>query len=241
MEEAIELYDYLPVYFRAPEEHEYIDFLSSSFEMNYREEKFQFAFLAYHMLTMSLVYFKIWQIKHAWPEDFKKGVIGFSKDHENDLLGAPSPFTFSKVPERRVFRLLKLIGWDNSKVGRYQKLVKDRNDMAHSKGHIYLKTEEVIEDKLKNILRLVHDLQVQSEIVVDNCYRDFLLHNLDPEEREYYDTSDQIREVLIHNNYMSGKDIEICIRFDISQLKDQRGFAEIRTLHNCLVDEYGPK
>ncbi len=53
MEEAIELYEYLPVLFRTTEEREYIDLLLS--KMNYSKDKFQFAFLAYHMLTMSLL------------------------------------------------------------------------------------------------------------------------------------------------------------------------------------------
>ena len=37
--------------------------LWDAFEMNYTNGKYQFAFLAYHMLTMSFVYFNIWQIK----------------------------------------------------------------------------------------------------------------------------------------------------------------------------------
>jgi hypothetical protein len=37
----------------------------------------KFAFLAYHMLTMSFVYFNIWQIKQNEPRDFEKGLIGF--------------------------------------------------------------------------------------------------------------------------------------------------------------------
>lgn len=41
-----------------------------------------FAFLAYHMLTMSFVYFNIWQIKQTEPKDFARGLIGFGKDIE---------------------------------------------------------------------------------------------------------------------------------------------------------------
>ena len=79
MEEAGQLHDYLPVSFKTSEESEYVTFLWTSFQTNYMEGKFQFAFLAYHMLTMSLVYFKIWQIKRAWPKDFEKGLISFGK------------------------------------------------------------------------------------------------------------------------------------------------------------------
>src|ERR1019366_1170772 len=57
MEEAAELANYLPLSFKTPKEQEYIEFLWDAFETNYKHGKYQFAFLAYHMLTMSFVYF----------------------------------------------------------------------------------------------------------------------------------------------------------------------------------------
>jgi len=77
MEEAAERGNYLPLSFKSPKEQEYIEFLWDAFETNYTHSKYQFAFLAYHMLTMSFVYFNIWQIKQTEPGDFSKGLIGF--------------------------------------------------------------------------------------------------------------------------------------------------------------------
>ena len=65
MEEAAELGNYLSISFKTPKEQEYIEFLWDAFETNYTHGKYQFAFLAYHMLTMSFVYFNIWQIKQT--------------------------------------------------------------------------------------------------------------------------------------------------------------------------------
>jgi hypothetical protein len=136
MEEAAELVNYLPLSFKSPKEQEYIDFLWDAFETNYTHNKYQFAFLAYHMLTMSFVYFNIWQIKQTRPEDFEKGLIGFARD-EKALLEATSPYVFSVVNERTILRFLKLIACDNSKIGTYAKLVDDRNDTAHPNGNIF--------------------------------------------------------------------------------------------------------
>ena len=241
MEEAVELYDYLPILFRTPEEHEYINFLCTSFETNYREDKFQFAFLAYHMLTMSLIYFKIWQIKCVRPKDFEKSLIGFNKDIEKAFLCATSPFIFRKVPERSILRLLKLVGCDNSKVGRYAKLVDDRNDMAHPNGHIYLKTKDMLESKIRNVLKVVDEIQSHSKIIVESCYRDFLCQSSDTEEPEYADDSDQIREILIHQNYMSNKDIAFCCNFDLSELDVSSRSDRVNNLHNSLLRDYGPE
>ena len=57
-----------------------------------------------------------------------------------------------------------------------------------------------------------------------------------PEEREYSDVFDQIREVLIHENYMPQKDIEICLACDLTTLEYQEGVV---TLHQALFIAYG--
>ena len=141
MEDAAELGNYLPLSFKTPKEQEYIEFLWDTFETNYTHGKYQFAFLAYHMLTMSFVYFSIWQIKQTEPGDFAKAMIGFNKDLEKELMEATSPFTFWRVNESSVIRFLKLIGCDNGKVGSYAALVKERNDTAHTDGNIFFSTQ----------------------------------------------------------------------------------------------------
>lgn len=237
MEEATELANYLPLSFKTPKEQEYIEFLWDAFVTNYTHGKYQFAFLAYHMLTMSFVYFNIWQIKQTRPSDFEKGLIGFARD-EKALLDATSPFVFSTVNERSILRFLKLIACDNGKIGTYAKLVDDRNESAHPNGNIFYSTETALDIKITEILRVVAEIQAHSRPVIEHCYREFLLQNHDPDDREYPDAADQIREVLIHGNYLSQKDIEICQGFDVESLADRPGIDAMRELHAALVEQY---
>lgn len=238
MEEAAELANYLPLSFKTPKEQEYIEFLWDAFETNYTHGKYQFAFLAYHMLTMSFVYFNIWQIKQTEPKDFAMGLIGFGKDVEKSLLEATSPFVFSTVNERSILRFLKLIACDNSKIGTYAKLVDDRNESAHPNGNIFYSTEKALDVKITEILRVVAEIQTHSKPLIKHCYREFLVQNSDAEEREYPDAADQIREVLIHGNYLSQKDIEICLAFAVESLADHHGIEGIRELHGALAKTY---
>jgi len=240
MEEAAELANYLPLSFKTPKEQEYIEFLWDAFETNYKHGKYQFAFLAYHMLTMSFVYFNIWQIKQTEPKDFAMGLIGFGKDVEKNLLEATSPFVFSTVNERSILRFLKLIECDNVKIGTYAKLVNDRNDSAHPNGNIFYSTRAAIDAKITEILRIADEIQNHSKPVIEHCYRDFLIQSHDPDERNYPDSTDQIREVLIHANYMSQKDIDICCGFELGSL-DHPGNEDICALHEALVRRYGPE
>jgi len=238
MEEAAELADYLPLSFKTPKEQEYIEFLWDAFETNYTHGKYQFAFLAYHMLTMSFVYFNIWQIKQTEPKDFAMSLSGFGKDIEKSLLEATSPFVFSTVNERTMLRFLKLIACDNGKIGTYAKLVDDRNESAHTNGNIFYSTEAALDVKITEILRVVAEIQTHSKPVIEHCYREFLVQNHDPGEREYPDAADQIREVLIHGNYLSQKDIEICLGFNVEPLADRPGIEGMRELHAALVEKY---
>jgi hypothetical protein len=238
MDEAAELADYLPLSFKTSKEQEYIEFLWDAFETNHTHGKYQFAFLAYHMLTMSFVYFNIWQIKQTTPNDFAMGLIGFGKEIEKSLLEATSPFVFSTVNERSILRFLKLIACDNGKIGTYAKLVDDRNESAHPNGNIFYSTEAALDIKITEILRVVAEIQTHSQSVIEHCYREFLLQNHDPDEREYPDAADQIREVLIHGNYLSQKDIEICLGFNVESLADRPEIDAIQELHAALVETY---
>jgi hypothetical protein len=239
MEDSAELANYLPLSFKTPKEQEYIDFLWDAFETNYTHGKYQFAFLAYHMLTMSFVYFNIWQIRQTEPKDFAMGLIGFGKEIEKSLLEANSPFVFSTVNERSILRFLKLIACDNSKIGTYAKLVDDRNESAHPNGNIFYSTEAALDVKITEILRVVDEIQTHSKPVIDHCYRVFLLQNNDPEEREYPDPEDQIREVLIHGNYLSQRDIDVCVAFDLDAFAGEPEYQRMRELHDALVTTWG--
>ena len=176
-------------------------------------------------------------IEFLW-DAFEKGLIALGKDVEKGLLAATSPFAFSVLPERSILRFLKLIACDNSKIGTYAKLVDDRNESAHPNGNIFFSTQAALDIKITEILRVVDEIQTHSEPIIQRCYSKFLEDNHDPEIREYPDDEDQIREVLIHENYLSQKDIEICAAYDLSPHETQNNFSGIHALHQSLQQRY---
>ncbi len=86
---------------------------------------------------------------------------------------------------------------------------------------------------------MVDEIQTHSKSVIEHCYQNFLLENNDADDREYADATDQIREILIHQHYLSQKDIEICIGFDLARIADRPEIDNIRMLHEVLKSEYG--
>ena len=190
------------------------------------------------MLYMSFVYFEVWQIKENRTEDFQKSLIAFSKDNEKMMLDATTPFAFVEIGESNFIRFLKLIGCDNSKIGSYCTSVKSRNDAAHSNGRIFFNASGTVDTKTAEILRYVDEIQTLSHPVINECLIQFLKESWNPDDREYIGEEDQIREILIHGNYLSQKDIEHMLTFDITELSAETNYTEIETLFNAFKTAY---
>ncbi len=229
---------YLPNSYKTKDEEDYINFLWESYESNYNNEKYPFAFIAIHMLYMCFVYFEVWQIKENRKTDFEKAMIGVSKEFENKFLAATTPFAFVELGESNFIRFLKLIGCDNSQIGNYCLSVKSRNDAAHSNGRIFFNDRSIIDSKVDEILRFIDEIQTHSKPILTECLIKFLKENHNPDDREYIDDTDQIREILIHGNYMSQKDIEYLLTFDITQLVGDVNYLKIRCLFEAFKDNY---
>jgi hypothetical protein len=238
MANASDILAYLPNSFKTRDEQDYINFLWESYESNYNNGKYPFAFIAFHMLYMSFVYFEVWQIKENRRTDFEKAMVGFGIEVEKNLLNATSPFAFWEVGEKNFFRFLKLIECDNAKIGGYKKSVDDRNNSAHSNGKIFFNDIGIINTKIDDILRFVDDIQTHSKPIINEGLIVFLKESFDPDNREYFDDTDQIREILIHGNYLSQKDIEHLLTFDITQLSAEPNYIEMETLFNAFKTAY---
>lgn len=237
-EDAFQILNYLPYLYKTTQEEEYINFLWDAFSSNYEKEKYQFAFIAYHMLFMSFVYFSIWKIKINRKKDFAKALIGFNKDCEKSMMNASSPFTFSEINESNIFRFFKLVGCENDKIGEFTRLVKDRNNIAHSNGHIFFNSQDSLDEKINEVLRCVNKIQENIKCITKNTFKDFLKNNWDNDNREWPDDADQIREILIRDNYYSKNDIDYCLTFDINLLSTEIKFTKIKKLFKTFQKEY---
>lgn len=238
MDEARPILEYLPNSFRVPDEQEYINFLWEAFASNYENEKYQFAMLPYHMLYMSFVYFSVWQIKLMRPRDFENASI-FVPQKERDILRATSPFTFSVVNERSIFRFLKLIGCEDQHTGSFARLVDVRNELAHSNGLINCRDQTAADQRIAEVIRQVRVIQSHMTPLLHECLGQFLMESCAEEgSMEYDNPEDQIRELLVHKHYFSLKDIEACHGFDIRSLTAQPRFEAMQTLFDAFVSLY---
>lgn len=239
VESAYKILDYLPISFNSPEEERYISYLWKSFEANCERENYQFAFISYHMLYMCFVYFNIWQVRKYDEDSFKKALI-FNRQNEKEILETKSPFAFSLINESAVFRLLKLIGCDNSDIGIYNKSVDFRNDAAHANGNIYFKDAELLEEKVEEINQCLEKIQGRTKEAIEKCFTFFLVENaeLAPEDRSYEDVNQLLEYELVKEHYFSKEDINICLAFNIDTLSTEKSYQEVRLLAEALKEQY---
>jgi hypothetical protein len=238
MATASDILNYLPYSYKTPEEQDYITFLWESYESNYTNRKYPFSFIAFHMLYMAFIYFEVWQIKENKRPDFEKSLIAFNKDYEKLLIEATTPFAFVELGESNFIRFLKLLGCDNSKIGNYCTSVKSRNDAAHSNGRIFFNDPSILDQKINEILRFVDEIQIHSQPIISECLIKFLRDSYNPDNREWIDDDDQIREILIHGNYLSQKDIEYLLAFDIASLSGEPNYAGMKQLFDVFQMKY---
>lgn len=238
MDDALPILEYLPNSFREPGEQEYINFLWDAFASNYEHEKYQFAMLPYHMLYMSFVYFSVWQIKLMRPRDFENASI-FVPDREREILQATSPFTFSVVKERSIFRFLKLIGCLDQHTVSFAKLVNERNELAHSNGLINCRDRRSADVRIQEVMRQVRAIQSHMTPLLHECLSRFLVESCAEEgSMEYDNPDDQIRELLVHKHYFSLKDIEACRSFKVETLAAHPRLQAIQNLYDHFLAMY---
>ena len=62
------------------------------------------------------------------------------------------------------------------------------------------------------------------------------MEGCDADDREYPENAGQIREVLIHGNYLSREDMRFCVAFDLSELERHPVFDGISSLQRSFCD-----
>lgn len=232
MDAALEIHNYLPLAYPSASEGEYIGFVWEAFESNYVAGKYQFAMLAFHMLYMSYVYFSVWQIKQAKPEAFTHAVLFQQK--EKELLTASSPFTFSEVNERSIFKFLRLVGCENQHIGKFQKLVDQRNEIAHPNGNIFFSDQATADQRIEEVMQQIRDIQAHMPSVLHACLLQFLRDSANPDEREIADSEVHVEINFLHKHYLSRKDIEACLACDLSEFNNSPFRGEVQALMQVL-------
>lgn len=246
-DELYKMLEYLPKEFADETEKTYIDALMLAFQTSYENGLYQFAYIQYHMLFMTAVYYVLLKVSIFREEELKKALYYLLKDRYSDFWSDTNKKSgklyfgsFAIISESEVFMLLRVEGLDNDLLGELQKLVRDRNTYAHANGQLQLTSDELFMDalnsynaKIQRVFELLkNDLIGFYKKTISNP--DFY----DPEIRAYLDPDEQIIQEFIKEFSLSKTELNWLRKIRLSDFDDAEGAIEIKTLHGALIHYY---
>ena len=227
-----EINKYLPELFQDDSEEKYIKALRLALETSYYNGLYQFAYVQYHMLFMTAIYFALLKVAKCHKDEVDKALYYLLKDRKSEFYGEENTKngelyfgSFAAISESDVFMLLRVIGLDDSLLGELKNFVKSRNKYAHANGRLMLTSDELFikeiqqyNEKIEKIYGLLKpDIRQLYEATITNA--DFY----DPEIRAYYDPDEQITQEFIKEYSLS---------------KAELNWLRIKNLHIALMHYY---
>ena len=158
-EQIYKINKFLPQLFQDDSEKKYIEALQLALETSYKNGLYQFAYIQYHMIFMSVLYFVALKISWMHKEEFDKVIYYLSKgnintfyDSKNTRNGKIYFGSFALISESDFFLILRIIGMDDDMLGRLRPFVETRNKFAHANGNMMITTEKTFIEKIEEYL-----------------------------------------------------------------------------------------
>lgn len=244
-EDLYHILDYVPVLFHDESEDKYIDALMTAVETSYENSLYQFAYMQYHMLFMSSIYYVLLKLYYLHKEEFDNALYYLLKDRttafykdENTKDGKLFFGSFAAINESDVFMLLKVIGLDANLEGQLKKLVKERNEYAHANGRT-INSDAYLMEKLNEYNQKIDKVFALLKPEILHLYQSALTDPdfNDPDVREYADPAEQIQE-FIRDHALSFCEINWCRKLDIRQFSEHPAYEQIKELHFAMRAYY---
>jgi hypothetical protein len=162
-------------------------------------ELYSSAYSHLHLLYMAFVYIQLLRIAKENEEQFNYCWIGFPGEEKDYLKEPSSPFSFSRVKEKTVFRFFRLVGFDDSCIADISQLVTKRNGRLHASGSIYC---EALDD-----FRIEYEIYIKKIEMIISKQREFLHSIYDAlvitYDADYEITADDIETNFADQYYFS--------------------------------------
>jgi len=209
MEEYLkQILGYLPMRFADAEANEFVEYLGNSYRENREKEKYQFAFIAFHMLNMIFIYKTKWFLKKQGNQAIISALNNQRGMNFNGL------FDLSQIKEKTSLEnLLQSLGFHINDVGICKNHVEIRNNCSHASGRIYYKTQAQIEHYVEEEIDFIKRIQNKLKSELKKFLQKFL------EENWQQSFMSEDFKNLFEENYLSQEDLEAMSAVDLPLFK----------------------
>lgn len=168
--EIYDVYKYLPIKSADPIFSKYITHHSECLFKCFESKLYSSAFSHLHILYMVFVYTQLLRISQEKKIEFDFCWIGFPSQEKDFLKNPSSPFSFSQINEKTVFRFFRLVGFDDSEIGEVSCLVNKRNDHLHANGKIFFEDEGEFEEQVMIYLQKMQKIITKQIVFLEDIY-----------------------------------------------------------------------
>lgn len=241
------VFDFLPKMFEDETEEKYIDALQLATETSFYNGLYQFAYVQYHMLFMTAIYYALLQVNRIHRQEFDKALYYLLKDRYSDFYkpsntknAKPYFGSFAIINESDVFLLLKIVGMNADLQGQLQKRVEYRNKYVHANGQMLLTSEDIFWDEIREYNRKIEAVFCLLKDDIVTLYKRTISASefFDPEIRAYLDTDEQIQQEFIKEYSLSREELNWLRKIRLSDFNGLDGESYIKELHLALIHYY---
>ena len=208
---------------------------------NYEKGNYQVSFFYAHLIFMSYTYYCVDHAYQINPERMKDifypiNAYGGRRD-KPDIERHTSVYDFSKIPEKEIFKVFRVLEMEDEKIKALSKYISDRDDYAHATGQGNISVEALAQN-IRTITQHMETLHESFKRPLKDIYINYLLSHC---EIEYSVVIDGVYD-FITDNMLSLHDLEYLFHLGISGIRDEneefkRNYRFVKKIH-CTFIEY---
>ena len=246
----VELLHFFPmdkVYMSAGSYDQYLYDLEKTIVDNYDVGNYQVSFFYAHLVFMSFVYYCVERAYQSQPDrmaDVFYPINAYNgRKDKPDLESYNSVYDFSRIPEKEIFKVFRIMGMEHSQIKELSKYISDRDDYAHATGKGNIAEEALIQNiaTIRRYMELLNNLFLPS---VKEQYYQYLFERF---EDDYDTIRDSAADYVLDNN-LSVWEVKYLCNLGLRKIQDEKGlskeqYAQLRK-EQCAfiefcIDNYG--
>lgn len=239
----IELLYYFPmdkVYISAGSYDQYLYDLEKTIVDNYDVGNYQVSFFYAHLVFMSYVYYCVERANQLQPDRMKDVFYPINayngRSDKPDLEHYNSIYDFSKIPEKEIFKVFRIMGMEHSQIRDLSKYISDRDDYAHATGKGNISEEELIH----NVQNIRGYMEVLNSLFLSSVKEQYLQYLLERADYECDSILESAADYIFDNN-ISIREIEYLCGLGLRKIQDEKGlskeiYLQLRKEHCAFIE-----
>lgn len=239
----LELLYYFPVvktYIAAGTYDQYLYDLEKTVIDNYEAGNFQVSFFYAHLIFMSFVYYCVersYQLEPDRMRDVYYPINSYNgRNDKPDLEHYSSIYDFSKIPEKEIFKVFRIMGMEHNEIKEISKYVSDRDDYAHATGKGNISEDDLI----RNVQSIRGYMETLTKLFLPSVKKQYVDYLLDLTDYDYSSVVDSALDFIFDNN-LSIREIDFLCNLGLRKVQDEKGlskevYLQLRKEHCAFIE-----